>query len=136
MSNRDPAEYRAFRKCFADLAVGISDPGWLAVQLYSRELIGRELRTEAQKSAIEERVKIVKLLAAVEDQILTNPATKFRELLVVLQNEPSLHHLATKLENTYRELSGPRPSSRKLCTSSKLNSVSLYVLFVIQKFAE
>ena len=136
MSNRDPAECRAFRKCFSVLADGISDPGWLALQLYSRELIGREARTEAQKSAVEERVKIEKLLSAVEDQILTSPATKFREFLDVLQSEPSLHHLATILENTYRELSGPRPSSRKLCTSSKLNSVSLYVLFVIQKFAE
>ena len=108
--SREPAECHAFRKCFADLADGISDPGWLAVQLYSKELIGRELRTEAQKSGIEERVKIVTLLSAVEDQIVPSPAIKFREFLDVLQNEPSLQHLATRLENTHRELASIRPS--------------------------
>ena len=104
MSKRKPAECRAFWKCFADLTDGISDPGRLAVQLYSRELIGPELRAEAQKSAIEKRVKIVKLLSAVEDQIITSPATKFREFLDVLQSEQSLQHLATRLENTHHEL--------------------------------
>ena len=122
MSNREPAECHAFRKCFADLADGISDPGQLAVQLYSKELIGRELRTEAQKSAIEERVKIVKLLSAVEDQIVTSPATKFREFLDLLQSEQSLQHLATRLENTHHELCtlnvSPSTSSPSLPTSS------------------
>ena len=94
---RESAECRAFRKCFADLADGITDPGWLAVKLYSRELIGPDLRTEAQKQATEDRVKIVKVLSAVEDQIVVSPTTKFREFLDVLQGEPSLQHLATRL---------------------------------------
>ena len=45
-------------------------PGWLAVQLYSSELIGPDIRTEAQKQAIAERIKIEMLLSAVEDQIM------------------------------------------------------------------
>ena len=102
--NRESAECRAFRKCFADLADGITDPGWLAVKLYSRELIGPDLRTEAQKQATEDRVKIVKVLSAVEDQIVVSPTTKFREFLDVLQGEPSLQHLATRLEKTQYEL--------------------------------
>ena len=106
MSKRDSAEYRAFRKCFSVLADGITDPGRLAVQLFSKELIGRHLRKETQKQAIEKRDKIVMLLSAVEDQIEANPATKFREFLDVLHNEPSLQHLATRLEDTHRELSG------------------------------
>ena len=106
MSKRKSTEYRAFRRCFSVLADGITDPGRLAIQLYSRELVGPDLRTEAQKSAIEERVKIVNLQSAVEDQIVASPATKFREFLDVLQNEPSLQHLAKRLENTQRELSG------------------------------
>ena len=105
-SKRDSAECRAFCKCFSVLADGITDPGWLAVQLYSRELIGPDLRTEAQKPAIAERVKIVKILSAVEDQIVASPATKFREFLDILQNEPSLRHLATRLENTHCEFVG------------------------------
>ena len=44
------------------------------------------------------------LLSAVEDQITASSATKFREFLDVLQNEPSLKHLATRLEDTYSEL--------------------------------
>ena len=68
-SNGQSAECRAFQECFSVLADGISDPGWLAVQLYSRELIGADLRKEAQKQAIAEREKTHKLLSAVEDQI-------------------------------------------------------------------
>ena len=104
----ESVECRAFRKCFADLAgaSGILNPGWLAVQLYSRELIGTDLLKESQKPSIEERVKIVKLLSAVEDQILASPVIKFREFLDILQNEPSLQHLVTGLENTHHELSG------------------------------
>ena len=100
------AECRAFRKCFAVLADGITDPGRLAIQLYSRELIGPDIRTEAQKQAIAERVKIVNILSAVEAQIVASPGTKFRKFLDILQNEPSLRHLATRLENAYCEFVG------------------------------
>ena len=104
-SKRESAEYRAYQRCFSVLADGITDPGRLAVQLFSKDLIGPELRKEAQKQAIEERVKIERLLAAVEGQIETCPAARFGEFLDVLQNEPSLQHLATRLESTYHELS-------------------------------
>ena len=81
-SKGESAEYRAIRKCFADLTGaatgGVLNPGWLAVQLYSKKLIENELLTEAQKQAVEEREKAVKLLSAVRDQIATSPATKFR----------------------------------------------------------
>ena len=60
-SKRESAECRAFRKCFAVLVDGVTDPGLLAVQLYSRELIGPDLLKEVQKQAVEERVKTVNL---------------------------------------------------------------------------
>ena len=122
MSNRESTEYRAFRKCFSVLADGITDPRRLAIQLYSRELVEPELRTEAQNPAITERVKIKKLLSAVENQIVVSPVTKFWEFLDVLQNEPSLQYL---LESTYRELCTPSalpttatltPSPLTVCT--------------------
>ena len=62
--------------CFSILADRITDPGRLAFQLYSRDLIGPDIRTEAQKQAIAEREKIEMLLSAIEDQILASPATK------------------------------------------------------------
>ena len=103
-SKEESAECRAFQKCFSVLVDGILDPGGLAIQLYSRELIGADLRKEAQKRVIAEREKTEKLLSAVEIQIIASPATKFREFLDVLHNEPSLQHLATRLENIHHEL--------------------------------
>ena len=107
-SKRESAECRAVRKCFADLAgaSGMLDLGYLADQLYSRELIGPDHRTAAHNQAVEGRVKIEMLLSAVEDQIVASPATNFREFLDILQNELSLQYLATRLENTSRELVG------------------------------
>ena len=105
-SKREAVECRTFQKCFSDLADGITDPGRLANQLYSRDLIGPHLRTEAQKPAIAEQLKIEMLLSAVENKIVTSPTTKFREFLDILQDEPSLQHLATRLEDTQHELSG------------------------------
>ena len=75
-SKRESAECRAFRKCFSVLADGISDPGSLAIQLYSRELIGPDLRTEAQNAAVRKRVRIEELLSAVENTLcLVQPAS-------------------------------------------------------------
>ena len=131
--HRESAEARAFRKCYSLLADGISDAGWLAVQLYSKELIGRGLRIEAQKPTIKERVKIEELLSAVENRIISNPSTNFRVFVDVLRNEPSIQHLAMKLERTCREMSGsyapnppliPAPSGPHIDTyASYLKSV-------------
>ena len=127
-SMRDSAERRAFQKSFAFLADGITDPGRLAIQLYSRELIGPDIRTEAQKPAIEERVKIEGLLSAVENQIVASPTTKFRDFLDVLQSEPSLQHLATRLESTHRELSACVPPSTS--TPPSLHPVGTYASYL------
>ena len=110
-SKQGSGENQAFRECFSVLADGITDPGRLAIELYSKGLIGPDLRTEAQKQAIGERVKIEKLLSAVEDQILASPTTKFREFLDILRNERSLQHLATRLENTHHQIvNTPQPA--------------------------
>ena len=95
-----PSECRAFQKCFAVLVEGISDLEWLAAELYSRELIARDLH----KKVIKQQATIGRLLSAVEDQIAASPATKFKAFLDILQNEPSLHGLAETLESSHREL--------------------------------
>ena len=128
---RESAEARTFRECFSLLVDGISDARWLAIQLYSKGFIGRDLRTEAEKPTIKERVKVDELLSAVEDHVISiNPATKFRLFVDVLRNEPSLQHLATKLESTCCEMSGlyapnpPTPSGPHIDTyTSYLKSV-------------
>ena len=115
MPGNEASGVSRFSQVFSDLTDGITDPGRLAVQLYSSELIGPDIRTEAQKQANAGRIKTEMLLSAVEDQIMGNPATKFWEFLNVLQNEPTLQDLATRLEDTRTELACvPQPTSTNL----------------------
>ena len=100
-SKLDSAEYQTFQACFAVLCNGISDPGWLASELYSRDMISRDVRQEAELQTLSASMRTRRLLSAVENQIITSPAIKFRNFLDILHNEPSLEHLATKLEETY-----------------------------------
>ena len=100
-SKVDSAECRAFLKCFAVLNDGISDPGWLAIQLYSRGMISRDMRRKIE--ALSVPIQTRKLLSAVEDQIISSPESKFRDFLDILHSEPSLEHLARKLEEAYGE---------------------------------
>lgn len=43
----DSAEYLALRRCFSDFAIGISDPEWIALKLYSEGLIDQHERMKA-----------------------------------------------------------------------------------------
>ena len=97
------AQCQAFKKCFAVLSNGISDPGLLASELYSRDMISSNLRQEAQLERIPAPTRTHKLLSAVEGQIKTSPELKFRDFLYILHSEPSLDHLARKLEEAYGE---------------------------------
>ena len=97
----DSAEYQAFQSCFAVLSNGITEPGWLATELYSRDMISRDMRREVQLETLPASVRTHKLLSSVEDQIVTSPTSKFRDLLDILYSEPSLEHLARKLEEAY-----------------------------------
>ena len=99
-SKLNSAEHQTFQKCFAVLSNGISDPGWLASELYSRDMISRDIRQEAELEALPAPTRTRKLLSAVEDQIITCPTSKFRDLLYILHSESSLEHLATMLEET------------------------------------
>ena len=102
-SELKPAECQAFQKCFAVFSDGITEPGWLATQLYSRDMISRDARQEAQLETLPAPTRTRKLLSAVEDQIITSPASKFGDLLDILYSEPSLEHLARRLEQSYSE---------------------------------
>ena len=97
-SKIDSAECQAFQMCFAVLCNGISDPGWLASELYSRDMISRDVRQEAELETLSSSKRTRKLLSAVEDQIVTSHKHKFRDFLDILHSEPSLEHLAGKLE--------------------------------------
>ena len=101
MSKLDSPECQAFQKHFAVLSEGISDPGWLATQLYSKDMISSNLRQEAQLETLPAPNRTHKLLSAVEHQIKTSPTAKFRGFLYIHHSDPSLAHLARKLEEAY-----------------------------------
>ena len=97
-SKLDSPEYQAFQKHFAVLNDGITDLSWLAAQLYSKDMISRNVRQEAELETTTAPTRTRKLLSAVKDQILTSPEPKFGDFLDILHSEPSLDHLARKLE--------------------------------------
>ena len=99
-SKLDSAECQAFQKCFEDLSNAISNPGWLACELYSRDVI-RDMRREAELETLPAPTRTCKLLSAIEHQMKTSPTSRFRDLLYILHSEPSLEHLARKLEEAY-----------------------------------
>ena len=119
-SKLDSAGCQAFQKCFAVLGEGICDPGWLASLLYFRDMISRDARQEAELETTSALTQTCKLLSAVEDQILTNPTSKFRDFLDVLNSEPSLEHLARKLEEAYSELKFFCVTNVMLATSKRM----------------
>ena len=108
-------ERRAFQAYFAVLAgaSALLDPCWLADELYAKKLIGTDLQRAAHNHTLERRERIERLLSAVEDQIanVASPATTFKEFLDILQSEPSLQQLATRLEDTYCGFKSVLPST-------------------------
>ena len=118
-----PAECQAFQKCFAVLSEGISDPSWLAVQLYSRDMISRDIRQEGQLETLPASVRTHKLLSAVEDQITTSPTSKFRDFLDILNSDTSLEHLAKMLEEACTSCSKLNFSSKNEIYNITLVSV-------------
>ena len=102
MSPLDSAKCQAFQKCYADLCDGISDPDWLATELYSRNMISRNLRREIETYPAPKQIR--KLLSSIEDQMLTSPTSTFRDFLYILHSQPSLEQLARKFEEAYSKL--------------------------------
>ena len=103
-SKVDAAICKVFQKYLPVLCDGISDPSWLATQLYSREIITRDTKREVELEALAVPVRTRKLLSAVEDQITSSPAPKFRDFASILRSKSSLEHLATNMEEAYSKL--------------------------------
>ena len=62
------------------------------------------MRQAAQLETLPALTRTHNLLSAVEGQIITSPTSKFRDFLNILHSEPSLDHLARKLEEAYSKL--------------------------------
>ena len=83
----------------------ISHPERLAFELYSQDLISPEVRDETMKiTGPSTYVKTSKLLAAVKDQIMTNPSV-LHKFLSVVRGDPSLVYIADAMSDHYRKCS-------------------------------
>ena len=94
------AAAEAFRKCSAELLIGIQNPELLAWQLYSDEVVSETVADEVSVVGLSAVQRKTRLLSAVRDQIAVSP-NKFQNLLQVLRKQPPLKDVADKLETIY-----------------------------------
>ena len=92
--------YEAFRKHSADLLTVIQDPGVLAWDLYSKDIITPDEREAACYHLHDRSTRTSNMLSAVESQIKVNPGA-FDVFLAVLAKQPSMSDLHRRMKDTY-----------------------------------
>ena len=96
---REPSD--VFREYFAELAESIQDPDGLALKLYSKKMITRAVRDNAVMATLTKQQKSTILLQAIESKLETDPSD-FTTLIAVLQSDPTLMPVATRMIQMYR----------------------------------
>ena len=82
----------------------ISHSEWLPIGLYMQDVISLNVSAEAVKvTGLSRYYRASKLLAAVKDQIVVNPAV-LHKFLSVLREEQSLVYIADTMSDYYRKL--------------------------------
>ena len=97
------SELKVFKLYFSKLVESISP--WLANELYSNDLISRQLHKDLVGTTGSDSQKVCRLLLAVEDQIVVNPSV-LHKFLSVMRGDPSLVHLADAMSDHYSKCSG------------------------------
>ena len=85
---------------YANLIQMIQDPLSLAAELYSANLIARNVLNSTLESPLTKVEKTMHLLQAVSDQIAINP-NNFHYFLALLEKDPSLQVLSELMFSTY-----------------------------------
>ena len=103
----DNIECRTFKTCFQKLVYGISNPSFLAVSLYSKDIISAVVRDEVISIILPPADRTLKLLTAVECQINVD-RNVFHSFLKALREDRSLIYLADSIveahhDEAYRE---------------------------------
>ena len=86
----------------ADLLTVIQDPGVLAWELYSKNIITVDERNAACYCLHDRSMRTSNLLSAVESQIKVNPAA-FDVFLAVLAKQPPMSDLHRRMKDAYRK---------------------------------
>ena len=118
---REPSD--VFQEYFAELAESIQDPDGLALKLYSKKMITRAVREDTLVAMLSKQRKSTILLQAIESKLRTDPSD-FTTLIAVLQSDPTLMSLATRMGQMY---SGKVWQSILLCCIS-ISSCNLVCL--------
>ena len=93
-----------FKLYFSKLTAAIPHPEQLAIELYSQDVVSKEVRDEAmQIMGSAAYYRTAKLLSAVEGPIQLKPGT-LDTFLSVLRGDPSLVYLADAMSDEYRKL--------------------------------
>ena len=103
--NFNPA-HETFRKHSADLLTAIQDPGVLAWELYSKNVVSSTVVEFANNMTHERGERTSKLLMAVGSQIVADPGA-FDVFLSVLNKLPSMSDLCGRMKDPYRKSPGP-----------------------------
>ena len=91
--------YLSFLKHLKELESAVTDPGGLAVELYSNSLIDRVTRQRASLASVTQLERSRELLQKWEDKIETKEAA-FEKFLSILVRDPTFEDVCTKLRAT------------------------------------
>ena len=91
--------YLSFLKHLKELESAVTDPGGLAVELYSNGLIDRVTRQRASLVSVTQLERSRELLQKLEDKIESEEAA-FEKFLSILVRDPTFEDVCTKLRAT------------------------------------
>ena len=91
--------YLSFLKHLKELESAVTDPGGLAVELYSNGLIDRVTRQRASLISVTQLERCRELLQKLEDKIESEEAA-FEKFLSILAPDPTFEDVCTKLRAT------------------------------------
>ena len=103
LTKRSSPELRVFKRYFSKLAAAIVHPERLANELYSQDIVSKEVRNETMHIMGQSvYTRSTKFLSAVECTIELNPGT-FHTFVSVLRGDSSLVYLADAISDEYRK---------------------------------
>ena len=99
MSGTSRPGYLSFLKHLKELESAVTDPGGLAVELYSNGLIDKVAKERASLTPLAPVERSRELLQKLEDRIESQEAV-FEKFLSILVRDPTFEDVCTKLRTT------------------------------------
>ena len=96
-------ESKVFKKHYSELQNGLQSPSLITGELYSKNIIDRNVRNAAQMTTSTVLEKNTALLDAVEQATANDPQC-FHQFMEILDDDPTTQPLRMKLMSTYDEL--------------------------------